>query len=306
MKLTTFQKDNNWRLGVVVGDSVVDLQMASVEAEGHQAEQLPTDMISFLKLGENGMMRARQLAKLAETQTEAPFVSPLESVKIGPPVPKPTKIICIGLNYEEHITEGGAERPKNPIVFAKYHNTVIGPEDPILLPDDSEQVDYEAELAFVMGRPGRYIPPNQALDYIAGYTIVNDVSARDAQFSDGQWVRGKTYDTFAPMGPYLVTPDEVPDPHNLNIKLDLNGKTMQSSNTAQLIFKIPELVAFLSRGISLEPGDIIATGTPMGVGIFREPPVLLKAGDLVEIEIDSIGVLRNPVETEPESLRMGN
>ncbi|MFC2076760.1 fumarylacetoacetate hydrolase family protein [candidate division KSB1 bacterium] len=306
MKLITFHKDGEVRLGLVAGDRVVDLHRASRDAPGAPGEKLPADMVSFLKLGPEGMERARQLGKLAGSDKEAPCVLPLDSVRIGPPVPVPPKIICIGLNYEEHITEGGAERPKNPIVFAKYRNAVIGPDDPVLLPADSKQVDYEAELAFVIGRPGRYIPAEKAFDHIAGYTIVNDISARDAQFSDGQWVRGKTYDTFAPMGPHLVTTDEVPDPHNLGIKLRLNGQTMQSSNTSQLIFKIPELVAFLSRGISLEPGDVVATGTPMGVGVFRDPPVLLKSGDLMEVEIDRVGLLANPVLDEPETLRTGN
>ena len=216
-------------------------------------------------------------------------------IRIEAPVPRPSKIICIGLNYLDHVTESGAEIPKAPLIFSKFDTCVAASEDPILIPVGSEQVDFEAELAVVIGRRAKNIKLDDAMNYVFGYTNFNDVSARDMQFADGQWQRGKSCDTFAPFGEYVATKDEIPDPHNLRIQFRLNGDTMQDSNTDQLIFKIPELVEYLSRSITLEPGDIIATGTPPGVGFARKPPVFLKDGDVCEVEIDGLGILINPV-----------
>ena len=186
--------------------------------------------------------------------------------------------------------------PDRPILFAKFPSSIIGPGDEITWPPEaSRKVDHEAELAVIIGREGRHIPIDQAYDYVAGYTIVNDVSARDVQFSDGQWVRGKSFDTFCPMGPYLLTADEVPDPHTLRIRCWVNGELRQDSNTRELIFKVPDLLAYISKTCTLMPGDILSTGTPGGVGVFRDPQVFLKTGDLVEIEIDKLGRLRNRV-----------
>jgi len=219
----------------------------------------------------------------------------LADVKVQAPVPRPGKIICIGLNYMDHVLESGAEVPKAPLIFSKFDTCAAASEDPILLPKGSEQVDFEAELAVVIGRRAKNIKTENAMDHVFGYTNFNDVSARDMQFADGQWQRGKSCDTFAPFGEFVATKDEIPDPHNLRIQFRLNGETMQDSNTNQLIFKIPELVEYLSRSITLEPGDIIATGTPPGVGFARKPPVFLKDGDVCEVEIDGLGVLINPV-----------
>ena len=219
----------------------------------------------------------------------------LADVKVQAPVPRPGKIICIGLNYMDHVLESGAEVPKAPLIFSKFDTCVAASEDPILIPVGSEQVDFEAELAVVIGRRAKNIKLEDAMDYVFGYTNFNDVSARDMQFADGQWQRGKSCDTFAPFGEYVATKDEIPDPHNLRIQFRLNGETMQDSNTNQLIFKIPELVEYLSRSITLEPGDIIATGTPPGVGFARKPPVFLKDGDVCEVEIEGLGILINPV-----------
>ena len=216
-------------------------------------------------------------------------------IRIEAPVPRPSKIICIGLNYLDHVTESGAEIPKAPLIFSKFDTCVAASEDPILLPVGSVQVDFEAELAVVIGRRTKNIKLDDAMNYVFGYTNFNDVSARDMQFADGQWQRGKSCDTFAPFGEYVATKDEIPDPHNLRIQFRLNGETMQNSNTNQLIFRIPELVEYLSRSITLEPGDIIATGTPPGVGFARKPPVFLKDGDVCEVEIDGLGILINPV-----------
>jgi 2-keto-4-pentenoate hydratase/2-oxohepta-3-ene-1,7-dioic acid hydratase in catechol pathway len=224
--------------------------------------------------------------------------APLEEVKLLPPVPEPEKIICIGLNYADHARESGGEVPKYPVCFAKYRNALAGPADPIVLPRVSCRVDYEAELAVVIGRRGRYIAESDAMDCVAGYMAMNDVSARDYQFRTSQWLQGKTFDGFAPCGPFLVTCDEVPEPHSLGVRLRLNGELMQNSNTRELIFPIPRLISYLSGIMTLTPGDIISTGTPAGVGFARQPPVYLKPGDIVEVEIDRIGSIRNVVVAE--------
>jgi 2-keto-4-pentenoate hydratase/2-oxohepta-3-ene-1,7-dioic acid hydratase in catechol pathway len=205
-------------------------------------------------------------------------------------------VLCIGLNYKDHAAEGGVPLPEKPVVFAKLTGCICGPGDPIVLPPDTKEVDYEAELAVVMGRRCRGVSASDALGYVAGYTCLNDVSARDFQRGDGQWVRAKSQDSFGPMGPYLVTGEDIPDPQTLPIRSLVNGKIMQDSNTDKMIFGVRELVAFISRGITLEPGDVISTGTPHGVGFARNPPIFLKAGDQVVVEIEGIGKLINPVK----------
>ena len=211
------------------------------------------------------------------------------------PVPRPRKIICIGLNYRDHAAESKMPIPERPIIFSKFSTAVIAPGEPVVLPSTSEQVDYEAELAVVIGRRAKHVKAEDAYNYVLGYTAFNDVSARDFQFADGQWQRGKSCDTFAPMGQTIVTTDQIPDPHKLSIKLVLNGQTMQDSNTDQLIFGVPALIEFLTQSITLEPGDVIATGTPPGVGFARTPPVFLKPGDQMEVLIEGMGGLGNPV-----------
>jgi len=218
------------------------------------------------------------------------------------PVPRPGKLICIGLNYRDHAAESNMPIPSRPVVFSKFSTAVIAPGEPVVLPEASAQVDYEAELAVVIGRRAKKVSANRALDYVLGYTCFNDVSARDFQFADGQWQRGKSCDTFAPMGPAIVTADTISDPHKLSIKLVLNGRTMQDSNTEQLIFGVPELIEFLSQTITLEPGDVIATGTPPGVGFARKPPVFLRPGDVMEVVIESVGWLNNPVVAAGEAV----
>ena len=222
----------------------------------------------------------------------------LSSVHLASPIPRPGKIICIGLNYRDHAEESGMPIPDSPIIFSKFGTCVIGSGEAIRIPSGSEKVDYEAELAVVIGRTAKGVPAGEAMDHVFGYTNFNDVSARDFQFADGQWQRGKSCDTFAPMGPSVVTVDEVADPHNLNIRFRLNGETLQDSNTCQLIFKTPELIEFLSRIITLEPGDVIATGTPPGVGFARKPPIFMKPGDVAEVEIEQLGTLINRVGNE--------
>ena len=212
------------------------------------------------------------------------------------PVVAPQKVLAIGLNYRDHARETGAELPKAPILFVKTSNSIIGPGQPITYSkDDSTRVDYEAELAVVIGCQCRRVSVDAALDSVLGYTMCNDVSARDAQFADGQWVRGKSFDTFCPLGPAIVTADEIPDPQTLGIRCRVNGQLLQDSSTSEMVFGCAELVSYLSQVITLEPGDVIATGTPSGVGFTRQPPVLLTDGDVVEVEIDRIGTLTNPV-----------
>lgn len=217
------------------------------------------------------------------------------SVQLLAPVPRPSKVICIGLNYRDHAEESGMDIPTRPLVFSKFPTSVVGPGGNVVIPPGSVETDYEAEFGVVVGRRASRVSAADAMDYVLGYTNINDVSARDFQFADGQWQRGKACDTFCPMGEYIATRDEIADPHALRIQLRLNGETMQDSSTDQLIFQIPELIASLSEFTTLEPGDVIATGTPPGVGFARKPPVYIKPGDVMEVEIEGLGVLTSPV-----------
>jgi 2-keto-4-pentenoate hydratase/2-oxohepta-3-ene-1,7-dioic acid hydratase in catechol pathway len=213
-------------------------------------------------------------------------------------ISRPGKIVCVGLNYLDHAQEGGMELPKAPLLFAKWPNTLIGDGEAIVLPPESKEVDYEAELGVVIGTTAKRVSEADALDHVEGYICLNDVSARDMQFGDGQWTRGKSLDTFCPVGPRLVPREEIADPQQLGIRCILNGETVQDSSTAQMIFSVAEIIAYVSQVITLEPGDLIATGTPAGVGVFKDPKVLLKDGDEVSIEIDGLGTLTNPVRKE--------
>ena len=216
-------------------------------------------------------------------------------VRLGPPVAAPGKIICLGKNYAEHAREGGFDTPAAPLLFCKTINALNGPFDPVVLPRSSDQIDWEVELAVVIGRRGKRIPAAEALDHVAGYTVMNDVSARRAQFGHSQWYRGKSFDTFAPLGPVLVTPDEIGDVQDLRLTAEVNGRLMQEGSTRDMLFKINEIIADVSEDITLVPGDIISTGTPAGVGIFRDPPVVLQAGDEVACWVEKIGTIRNKI-----------
>ena len=282
MRLITYKAKNDARLGLLRDDHVVDLATAS---DG----RLPSDMRTFLQQGEPALQLARQVEQNATASL------PLAEVTLLAPIPNPSKVVAIGLNYMDHCREQNIEPPEAPIIFAKFPSAVVGPGaairwDPAL----TRKVDYEVELAVVMGRTARRVSAADALDYVAGYTICNDVSARDLQFGDRQWVRGKSLDTFCPLGPWLVTRDEIPDPHDLSIRCTLNGDVMQDSTTAEMIFGVPQLVEFISRAFSLLPGDVIATGTPDGVGVFRSPQIFLQDGDVVTVEIEGLGQLTNP------------
>ncbi|MET9255152.1 fumarylacetoacetate hydrolase family protein [Streptomyces sp. NPDC003717] len=221
---------------------------------------------------------------------------PLAEVELLSPLAAPQKIVCIGLNYADHIRETGLDTPEVPLAFVKTAHCLTGPTDPIRVPRGAtEQLDWEAELAVVIGRPAREVPVERAMEHVFGYTVANDVSARDAQFSDGQWFRGKNFDDFCPLGPWLVTSDEVPDPQALAIAARVNGTTVQDSSTKEMIFGVAETVSYLSRYLTLNPGDVIATGTPHGVGMGRTPQLWLTDGDVVEIEVEGVGALRNTV-----------
>lgn len=284
MRLATIRSPNGPRAAAVLGDRYVDLHGTD--------PALPTSVREMLA---GGPALCRAAADAAGKPGAVLFdASP---VKLLPPVPDPQKIICLGLNYRDHAIESGSPIPQEPILFSKYPTALIGHEDAIVLPPISHEVDYEAELVIVVGRRAKNIAADRGMEYVGGYTVGHDVSARDWQLKkEGkQWMIGKTFDTFAPTGPVLVTVDEVPDPHSLPIRLRLNGQVMQDSNTRQMIFSVGFVLSYLSRVFTLEPGDLIFTGTPPGVGFARKPPVFLKAGDVVEVEIEGLGILRNPV-----------
>ncbi|MFZ4628388.1 MAG: fumarylacetoacetate hydrolase family protein [Blastocatellia bacterium] len=275
MKLLQFRTktDSGPRLGVVKGEAIVDVTSVA------------PDMRSLIARGADGLR--------AIEQANATAAYGLDAIEFLPAV-TPGKIICIGRNYYDHAVEGGSEPPASPLIFTKLPNSLTAHEAPVTLHAISQQIDFEAELAVVIGRQARRVSEAEALDHVYGYSCLNDISARDLQFADGQWIRGKSLDGFAPLGPWIVTRDEIADPQALAIEGRLNGQVMQRSNTGQMIFPIAYLIHYISQGITLEPGDVIATGTPEGVGVFRNPPVLLQPGDQFEVELEGIGVLRNP------------
>ncbi len=268
MRLVTFQAEagSTPQAGIVAGDQVIGLGK---------------DMLSVIAAGTLPVLAGPRYDRAA--------------VKLLAPIPRPPKFICVGMNYRDHAREAGVEIPSVPTIFSKFSNVVIGPGAPIVLPKNSTRPDYEAEFAFVIGPGGRHIPAARALDHVFGYTIVNDVSARDHQTTTSQWLISKSFDTFAPMGPWIVTRDEIADPHALDLQLEIGGEILQHSNTRELVFGVPALIEYISSVVTLEPGDIVATGTPAGVGFARKPPRYLRPGDEVVIRIQGIGELRNPV-----------
>ena len=287
MKIVSFSTNEDKHIGIIRGDKIVSLTALN-------PEDFPPCIKTYIQGGKEIQQRAEQLL---EEHKDVESVFDLSSVKILPPITQPEKIICVGLNYLDHCAETGMEPPASPIIFSKYANAIIGHNDAIEIPINSNEVDFEAELVVVMGRETKCVSEEEANDYVFGYTIMNDISARDQQFTDGQWSRGKTADTFAPIGPTIVTHDEVGDPHQLAISLELNGETMQDSNTNNLIFKVPQIISYLSQSMTLKPGDLIATGTPPGVGMGRNPKVWLKNGDRMNITIEKIGTLSNDVKS---------
>ena len=297
MEIVSFTTDTNAarprpRVGALLGDSHIldfDRTLAGAEGPAHHIDWFDVDAPWF----ERARSSFDSLAGTSDFSNSA--VVARSSARLLAPVPRPGKLICIGLNYRDHAAELNLKVPERPVVFSKFTTAIIAHGDPVVIPDASQQVDYEAELAVVIGKRAKNVPAARALHYVLGYTVFNDVTARDFQNADGQWQRSKSCDTFAPMGPAIVTTDVVGDPHALAISLTVNGETMQSSNTAQLIFGVPELIEFLSRTITLEPGDVIATGTPPGVGAGRKPPYFLKSGDKMAVKLERIGTLENQV-----------
>ena len=268
----------------------------------------PSNPLSWFDLGGPWFQKAREIfdnierdANELERAKQKGWLVPSNDAYWFAPVPRPGKLICIGLNYRDHAKEAKLPVPEKPILFSKFSSAVIAPGELVVIPRTSQKVDYEAELAVVIGRRARHVSADRAYDYVLGYTAFNDITARDFQFADGQWQRGKSCDTFAPMGQTIVTTDTITDPQKLSIKLTLNGETMQDSNTDQMIFSVSHLIEFISESITLEPGDVIATGTPAGVGFARKPPVFLKPGDQMEIYIQGMGGLGNPVVAEQEN-----
>jgi 2-keto-4-pentenoate hydratase/2-oxohepta-3-ene-1,7-dioic acid hydratase in catechol pathway len=308
MRLISFAtKESDWkvpRMGIILHTDGKDSGQRLDCEKLFDANDRPTNPLDWFDVDGRWFQAARDTARRLESDPNA-FADAKKKGLLVPsgdaywfaPVPRPGKLVCIGLNYRDHADESGLAVPKAPVIFSKFSSCVIAPGEPIIIPPSSEKVDYEAELAVVIGRRATRVKADRAYDHVLGYTALNDVSARDFQFGDGQWQRGKSCDTFAPMGQTIVTTDEIPDPHSLRISLTLNGTVMQDSNTSQLIFRIPELIEYITASTTLEPGDVIATGTPAGVGFARKPPVFLKAGDQVEVMIEKIGGLGNPIAT---------
>jgi 2-keto-4-pentenoate hydratase/2-oxohepta-3-ene-1,7-dioic acid hydratase in catechol pathway len=286
MKLVTFTQNGHSRIGALDAEEVVDFSVAG--------SGLPSDMLAFLEQGEAGMDSAREACASGRGRLA------LADVTLQAPIRRPPKVLAVGLNYRDHVEETGLKMPEVPMIFNKQSTAVAGPGSDIYLPKDSTQLDYEGEFAFVIGKRCRRVPKEKAMSVIAGFTIVNDVSVRDWQFRSATTTMGKSWDTHCPMGPAIVTPDEVPDPHNLTLRTWVNDELRQDSNTQYLIFNCFDLVEHLSTAFTLEPGDVVPTGTPSGVGIGFDPKIWLKAGDVVRIAIDRLGELENRVVNEPE------
>ena len=282
MRLVTFRSESGLRIGVVEGDEMVDLAAA--------APELPGDMSGLFAAGASALDAARRVV----ARRDNPRVS-VETASLAGPVPRPPKFLAIGLNYGAHVEESGAARPDVPLFFNKQSTCVIGPRDHVEVPRASSLVDYEGELAFVIGRRCRHVPASRAHEVIAGYTVVNDVSVRDWQFRSPTMTMGKSFDTHGPMGPWIVTADELGDPHGLRLRTWVNGELRQDATTDDLIFDCFAMVEHLTTAFTLEPGDVVSTGTPAGVGMAMDPPAYLRAGDNVRIEIEGIGAIDNPV-----------
>ncbi|RSL31907.1 FAA hydrolase family protein [Salibacterium salarium] len=307
MKLIVFSVKGESKIGVVENDRVFDIHAgykAYLESQGvtrveERANALvPNDMNGLLEGGSETLELTQKTVKFikeAGKKSNRELIYKQNEVTLEAPVQHPSKIVCVGHNYREHILEMGRDIPEVPVLFAKFENAVIGPEDDIPYTPITEKLDYEAEFAFVIGKKAKNVSEEEALDYVAGYTIVNDVSARDLQMRTLQWLQGKSLDGSAPMGPWLVTKDEVSDPDALNISLQVNGKEKQRSNTKELVFNVNRLLSFVSGIMTLKPGDVICTGTPGGVGAAQDPQEFLNDGDVITINVDQVGTLENTV-----------
>ena len=294
MRLVTYDVEGIWHAGIVIENKVVDATSAARAADfndGADVSNISNRVI--LQANPDKQSRLEKAAyELASSSTDEVLL--LERLHLGPPIPNPDKIICVGFNYKSHAEEADFEPPKIPILFAKFRNALIGPTDSIILTELSEEIDFEGELAVVIGKQCKHVSVEDALDYVSGYMLLNDVSARDLQFRTGQYMSGKALDTFAPCGPALVI-GEINNPQNLDITTRVNGLVMQQSNTGNMIFSVADLISYTSQLMTLEPGDIISTGTPEGTGFKRTPPVFLRHGDMVEVKVEKIGMIKNPV-----------
>jgi 2-keto-4-pentenoate hydratase/2-oxohepta-3-ene-1,7-dioic acid hydratase in catechol pathway len=289
LKLVSYELSGELRAGIVFGSDVFDVDKLLVTSGGERAETVKQVL---RRLGNDLPALSSRLSRAAASNSEA-RVGYIDDVRLGPVVPDPEKVLCIGLNYRDHVAETGRADPKAPDVFAKFASTLIGPRDAIDCTGITSNLDFEGELAIVIGRPCRNVISEDALSYIAGCMILNDITARDLQYKGTQWLAGKAVDSSTPCGPMLVTLDELGDPQDLDIATRVNGVVLQSSNTSRMIFSIPKIVSYISYFLALNPGDIIATGTPEGIGSKRTPPVWLKTGDTVEVEIEKLGCLSN-------------
>ena len=282
-----------WRAGIAHEQAAVDASVYLLSRAKVASGQADLSVRALLQQGQQALKEVFAWAK-PQFEARSGLLS-LDALELGPPVPDPDKIICLGVNYREHAAEAQQELPAVPMFFAKFRNSLIGPTSPILLPRASTQVDYEGELAVIIGQRCKEVAEQDALQYVAGYTIMNDVSARDVQMQTSQWTAGKALDTFAPMGPGIVLASSIPNPQTLTLTTRVNEQVVQHDTTANMVFSVASVIAFLSSLMTLEPGDIIATGTPSGVGFKRTPPLFLHDGDVVEVEIERIGRIRNPV-----------
>ncbi len=309
MKIFSFKtKDGVPRLGTFWHDNeVIDILEADEKLPKPKFEKV-REMKDLIELGESGLKDLQEfiteLKDISEKENEifqkikSNSFYPLAEIEFLPPLRNPQKIICLGRNFAEHAKEGGKEPPKNPMIWGKFNSAIIAHQENIVLPKISKTVDVEIELVAVLSKKGKHIPEEEALNYVFGYTIGNDVSARDFQYTDKQFTRSKTMDTFAPLGPWIVTRDELPDPQDLEMELTVNGKTWQKSNTKNMIFTVAYIIYYLSKSFTFEPGDLIFTGTPSGVGHYQKPPSYLKEGDIVKLTIENVGTLENPVIKE--------
>lgn len=306
MKLVTYSWKGHVALGALSNEQAVDLHRAYAAAVRHWGDEdelavadlrVPGDLLGLLRGGEASMAAARRALKFVEEQGVANqgegLCYPLAEVEFLAPIQRPGKVVCVGLNYRSHLAEIGEPAPEYPILFHKAATSLVGHRQAIVLPRISRQVDYEGELAVVIGRRGKYISEQEALSYVAGYACANDVSAHDLEFRTSQWTSGKMLDTFCPLGPVLLTQDEVPDPGLLRLKTMLNGQTVQEACTSDMVFPVPYLISYISSLATLEPGDLILTGTPAGIGCNQKPQVFLQPGDHVSVQIDGIGTLIN-------------
>jgi 2-keto-4-pentenoate hydratase/2-oxohepta-3-ene-1,7-dioic acid hydratase in catechol pathway len=294
MKLVGYGDKKKERAGLVYGDKVLDI---SQSWEALNRRRIPSNVVEFLE-GPWREELAIILENADELATRQGIAHDISEVRLGAPVPRPGKVICLGVNYRDHSGDIGVAVPEVPLLFSKASSCIIGPREEVMIPEESDQIDWEAELAVVIGKEGKKIADSEAFEHIAGYTVFNDVSARDIQMADKQWFRGKSFDTFGPMGPWIITIDEIEDPLSLEVRCLVNGVERQHSNTSYHIFNVPQIIAFISRGMTLFPGDVIATGTPKGVGYGMNPPLFLKPGDELVTEIEGIGQLRNKIVSQ--------